>query len=233
MLSTSPGGSSEDYTSGYLKAAGSGVVARALGPLLDANTRYVVSDFNQEMLDRAIRKQAIDNRIVWQQADALKLPFEAESFDTVFCQFGVFPDRIAGYRQALKVLKPGGRFIFSVWDCIEDNDFARIVTETVAEIFPKDPPMFLNRTPHGYYDLAMIEGDLHSAGFSAVQVETLTRTSTAPSPRHPAIAYCQGTPLRNEIEALKAESLNNVTISVAEHIAKIFGAGSVSSNKHM
>jgi ubiquinone/menaquinone biosynthesis C-methylase UbiE len=211
-------------------AAGSGVVTRALSPLLDANTRYVVSDLNQEMLNRAIRRQGSDNRIVWQQADALKLPFEAESFDTVFCQFGVmfFPDRIAGYRQALSVLRPGGRFLFSVWDRIEDNDFASVVTDTVAEIFPNDPPMFLCRTPHGYYDIAMIEADLHSAGFSTVQVETLTRTSTAPSPRHPAIGYCQGTPLRNEIETRKAGSLDKVTNSANVRLAKIYGDRSVS-----
>jgi ubiquinone/menaquinone biosynthesis C-methylase UbiE len=211
-------------------AAGSGVVPRALGPLLDANTRYVVSDLNQPMLDRAIRRHAPDNTIVWQQADALALPFEDKSFDTVCCQFGVmfFPDRIAGYRQSLRVLRPGGRFLFSVWDRIEHNDFARVVTEAAAEIFPNDPPMFLSRTPHGYSDIAMIERDLRSAGFSMVQIETSTRTSTAPSPCHAAIAYCQGTPLRNEIESREPGALDKVTSHAAEQLAKIYGNAEVS-----
>lgn len=54
----------------------------------------VVSNLNQEMLNRAIGRHT-DNHTVWQQADALKLPFEAEA---VFCGFGVmfFTDRIAG-----------------------------------------------------------------------------------------------------------------------------------------
>ena len=125
-------------------AAGSGVVPRALAPLLDANTRYVVTDLNQPMLDRAMARQAADPRIVWQQVDALKLPFEDESFDAVCCQFGAmfFPDRVAGYREARRVLRPGGRFFFNVWDSIEHNDFARVVTEAAGNIFPRDPPCF-------------------------------------------------------------------------------------------
>ena len=93
-------------------AAGSGVVPRALAPLLDINARYVITDLNQPMLDRAIARQPPDARIVWQQADAMKLPFEIESFDAVCCQFGVmfFPDRVAGYREALRVLKPAATF---------------------------------------------------------------------------------------------------------------------------
>jgi SAM-dependent methyltransferase len=103
------------------------------------SARYTVSDLNQPMLDRAASRQGADDRIVWRQADALQLPFEDDSFDAVCCQFGVmfFPDRIAGYREALRVLKPGGHFLFNVWDRIEHNDFARIVTETAGHHFPQ------------------------------------------------------------------------------------------------
>lgn len=211
-------------------AAGSGVVPRTLAPVLDPNARYIVTDLNQPMLDRAIARQAHDPRIQWQQADALKLPFEDEIFDVVCCQFGVmfFPDRVAGYREALRVLRPGGSFFFNVWDRIEENDFARVVTEVAGKVFPTDPPLFLARTPHGYHDVDTIEADLRSAGFSAVRIETLAQTSVAPSPRHPAIAYCQGTPLRNEIVARDATALETVTTSASEEIARVYGDGAVS-----
>jgi SAM-dependent methyltransferase len=181
------------------------------------------------MLDRAAPRQPKDARIVWRQADALALPFEDKSFDVVCCQFGAmfFPDRVAGYREARRVLKPGGRFIFNVWDRIEDNDFSLLVTEAAIEIFPKDPPLFLRRTPHGYHDKAKIEADVRTAGFSSVEITTLTKEAHAPSPRHPSIGFAQGCPLRNDIEARDPSKLDAVTDLGAELIARKHGRGAV------
>jgi len=132
-------------------AAGTGVVTRALAPKLSAGASYVVTDLNQPMLDYAASRQPPDTSIQWRQADALALPFENAAFDLVCCQFGAmfFPDRIAGYCEAKRVLKPGGHFLLSVWDRIEDNVFADDVTNALAELFPNDPPRFMARTPHG------------------------------------------------------------------------------------
>jgi ubiquinone/menaquinone biosynthesis C-methylase UbiE len=211
-------------------AAGSGVVTRALAPLLDNSARYLVSDLNQPMHERAASRQDADERIAWQQADALDLRFQDHSFDAVCCQFGAmfFPDRIAGYRETLRVLKPGGRFLFNVWDRIEENDFARIVTDAAGTVFPSDPPRFLARTPHGYHDVAQIEAELRAAGFLAIEIVTLEERSSAASARDPAIAYCQGTPLRNEIEARDPNALETVTERAAKAIAKAYGDGPVS-----
>ena len=211
-------------------AAGTGVVARALAPLLNQRAQYVVSDLNQPMLDRAASRQGPDRRIVWRQADALNLPFEDNSFDTVLCQFGAmfFPDRIAGYREARRVLKRGGWFLFNVWDRIEDNEFAQVVTEAVGDIFPSDPPRFLARTPHGYHDVERIEVDVRAAGFSEIELVTVQKRSEAQNPGLPAIAYCQGTPLRGEIEARHPARLEEATARAAEAIAEAFGKGAVS-----
>ena len=102
-------------------AAGTGVVTRALAPKLAESARYVVTDLNQPMLDYAAKKQPADKPIEWRQADALNLPFADGSFDAVCCQFGVmfFPDRVAGYKQARRMLKPGGSLLFNAWDRIE------------------------------------------------------------------------------------------------------------------
>src|SRR5690349_6605571 len=184
-------------------AAGTGVVTRALAPKLSPHARYVVTDLNQSMLDFAASRQVPDSRITWRQADALALPFDDAAFDLVCCQFGAmfFPDRTSGYREAKRVLKPGGRFLFNVWDHIEENIFADDVTNALASIFPNDPPRFLARTPHGYHDTALIRSELEEAGFSGVVIETRAEQSPASSPRIPAVAYCQGTVLRTEIEA--------------------------------
>ncbi len=210
-------------------AAGSGAVTRALAPLLHASARYVVTDLNQPMLDYAASRQAADARITWQQADALALPFEDGHFDAVLCQFGAmfFPDRVAGYAEARRVLKPGGRLVFAVWDRIEDNAFAHEVTQALAGMFPADPPMFLARTPHGYHDTALIREDVRRAGFSAITIETRERQSHALSARDVAFAYCQGTPLRNEIEARDAGLLALATERAAQAIAERHGDGPV------
>jgi ubiquinone/menaquinone biosynthesis C-methylase UbiE len=210
-------------------AAGSGVVTRALAPKLDANARYVVTDLNQPMLDYAATRQEADSRIEWRQADALDLPFEDASFDVVCCQFGAmfFPDRVTGYVEARRVLKPGGRFIFSVWDRIEDNAFADEVTNAVAAVFPRDPPRFLARTPHGYHDIALIREELSRAGFVDIAIETREKVSRAPLARDAATAFCQGTPLRNEIEARDASLLQFATDRAAQAIASHYGEGPV------
>ena len=210
-------------------AAGSGVVTRALAPLLAADARYAVTDLNQPILDRAAARQGEDRRIGWQQADALALPYADGEFDVVCCQFGVmfFPDRVAGYREALRVLKPGGVFVFNAWDRIGENVFADTVTRAVATIFPDDPPVFLARTPHGYHDTAVIRRDVEAAGFAAVAIETVAEISEAPSHRDPAIAYCQGTPLRNEIEQRDAARLAEVTDIAAAAVRAAYGDGPV------
>ena len=210
-------------------AAGSGVVTRSLAPKLRVGARYVVTDLNQPMLDYAATRQGADNRIEWRQADALDLPFEDASFEVVCCQFGAmfFPDRVVGYAEARRMLRPGGRFVFSVWDRIEENAFADDVTNAVATVFPHDPPRFLARTPHGYHDIALIRDDLRRAGFADIEIETREKVSCAPSARAAAAAYCLGTPLRNEIEARDAGLLQLAVDRATEAIASRHGEGAV------
>jgi ubiquinone/menaquinone biosynthesis C-methylase UbiE len=212
-------------------AAGTGVVARALAPKLSPGASYVVTDLNQPMLDYAASRQSTDTRINWRQADALALPFENAAFDLVCCQFGAmfFPDRSAAYREAKRVLRSGGHFLFNVWDRIEENVFADDVTNALAKIFPNDPPRFLARTPHGYHDTALIRSELEKAGFSRVLIETRAEQSRASSPRLPAVAYCQGTVLRNEIEARAPGKLEAATDYAASAIADRHGSGEVAA----
>lgn len=210
-------------------AAGTGVLTRAMLACLPAGTRIVATDLNQPMLDRAAARQSGDGRVTWKQADALALPFADQSFDAVACQFGAmfFPDKVAGYSEARRVLRPGGHFLFNVWDRISDNEFADVVTDALATVFPDDPPRFMARTPHGYHDAGRIRQELEAAGFADISIETVEHQSKAPSPRDAAFAYCQGTPLRNEIETRDPAGLEGATQQATEALARRFGAGAI------
>lgn len=210
-------------------AAGTGAVTRAVAALLPAGVHYVATDLNEPMLAVAKQRQGEDPRMSWRQADALTLPFEDSAFDVVCCQFGAmfFPDRSKGYAEAKRVLKPDGTYLFSVWDRIEDNVFADDATTTLGKMFPDNPPLFMARTPHGYHDKAVIKADLERAGFKDISIETLTAMSGGPTPEYVATAYCQGTPLRGEIEARDASKLQAATDAVAQAIRKRHGSGPV------
>jgi ubiquinone/menaquinone biosynthesis C-methylase UbiE len=209
-------------------AAGSGVLTRAIAARLPASAHIVATDLNQPMLDHAMARLS-DDRIEWKQADALALPFADESFGIVVCQFGVmfFPDKVQGYKEARRVLQRGGRFFFNVWDGISENEFADVITQALADIFPHDPPRFMARTPHGYHDVERIRQALNTAAFSDISVAVVDGKSKASSPRDAAIAYCQGTPLRNEIEARDAALLERATQYAADALAQRFGSGAI------
>jgi len=201
-------------------AAGTGVLTRELAARLAPGTHLVATDLNESMLAVA-QAQETARKVDWRQADAMALPFADASFDAVVCQFGVmfFPDKVHAFAEMRRVLRPGGTLWFSVWDRIEANEFAQVVSETVGAMFPDDPPRFLERLPHGYCSTEVIA---EPAAF-----ETVTAVSRAATPGIAALAYCQGTPLRGEIEARDPQGLQTATAAAAEAIAARFGTGAV------
>lgn len=210
-------------------AAGTGVVTRQLATMLPSDASIIATDLNQPMLDQAAAI-GTSRPVEWRQADAMQLPFPDQAFDVVVCQFGAmfFPDKGVAFNEARRVLRPGGRFLFNVWDRIEQNDFAELVTSSLETLFPTSPPQFLARIPHGYHDPAVIAQDLARGGFTRSSEATmLSARSRAQSARIPALAYCQGTPLRGEIEARDASRLAEATDVAANAISNRFGPGPV------
>ena len=210
-------------------AAGTGVLTRRMAAVLPESVSIVATDLNQPMVDLA-SAIGTNRPVEWRQADAMRLPFPDGLFDAVVCQFGVmfFPEKSTAFSEARRVLRSGGVLIFNVWDRIEENEFADTVTTALESLFPKDPPRFLARTPHGYCDPLTIERDLANGGFTASpRISTVAARSRAESSRVPAIAYCQGTPLRNEIEERDASRLGEATDLAAEAIARRFGQTAV------
>jgi SAM-dependent methyltransferase len=212
-------------------AAGTGVVTRAMAARLPADVSIVATDLNQAMLDQAAAV-GTSRPVTWQQADALRLPFDAGQFDAVVCQFGAmfFPDKGQAFAEVRRVLRPGGVFLFNVWDRLATNELAAAVTGALGSVFPQDPPRFMDRIPHGYYDPTTIARDLVAGGFTAApRIETVPARGRAASARIAAVAYCQGTPMRNEIEARDAGRLEAATDAAEEAVARQFGRGPIDS----
>jgi ubiquinone/menaquinone biosynthesis C-methylase UbiE len=209
-------------------AAGTGIVTRALDRSLPASVEIVATDLNQAMLDQAAARTG-SARIAWWQADAQSLPFGDDAFDIVLCQFGVmfFPDKRKAFAEARRVLKPGGRYLFSVWDRLEENEVAKPVADAMAAFFPKDPPQFLQRMPYGFYDPEPIRREMAAAGFASVKSETVAKRAQAESARDPAIGFCQGSPLRFEIEARDLARVVEATEAAARTVAARLGDGPI------
>ncbi len=208
-------------------AAGTGIVSRAIARQLP-EAAILATDLNQPMLDEAVGLTKAMN-ITYGLADAQALPFDDGAFDAAVCQFGVmfFPDKPVAFAAARRVLKPGGHYLFNVWDRIEDNEFTHLGVETLARLFPDSPPRFMARTPHGFHDKTVIARLLSEAGFSQIEIETLGKTSRASSAREAAIGLCQGTPMRGEIEALGPGQLERATDAVATALAARFGQNAI------
>jgi SAM-dependent methyltransferase len=210
-------------------AAGTGVVTRRLAAALPATTAITATDLNQPMIDQAAAVGTA-RPVQWRQADAMKLPFADASFDCVVCQFGVMflPDKPAALAEARRVLRPGGLLVFNVWDEIARNEVAEAVTAALAVVFAQDPPRFLPRTPYGYHDRDAIARDVVAGGFaSRATIDTVPQRSRARSARDAAAAFCQGTPLRGEIEARGATRLEEATDAAAAEVARRWGNGAI------
>ena len=210
-------------------AAGTGVLTRALAARLPESASITATDLNQAMLDKAA-SVGTSRPVEWRQANALDLPFDDGEFDAVVCEFGVmfFPDKPKAFAEARRVLRADGVLLFSVWDRIEENEFADVITNALTSIFPDDPPQFLRRTPHGYFDQNSIARDLRRGGFSSAPTcTTIAERSRADTATAPSIAYCQGTPLRAEIEMRGPGRLEELTERAANALRERFGRGPV------
>ena len=211
-------------------ACGTGAVTRHLQARLPEDSRLTVTDLAPPMVEHVRRVVGDHPNIEYRQADATDLPFPNDLFDAVICQFSLmlFPDKVKGMREAARVLKPGGRFVFNVWDKLERNGFSKAVHEAVARIFPDDPPRFLE-VPYSYHDLSAIVGDLQQAEFGTIEIVVQPRESKASDPRQVAMGLVAGSPLANQVAERGSLSLEDATAAVADAISQKFGSGPISA----
>ena len=211
-------------------AAGTGIVTRAMARTLPAAVAMTATDLNPAMLIQAKSHAGLE-RIQWQEADALSLPFADQQFDYIVCQFGVmfFPDKVAGFREALRVLRSGGRFLFSVWGDRFPSTVSDVVVTVVGRFLSRDPESLVSPP---YNDVARVQADLAAAGFTSITAEDVIRSAHSGSPREAAISQCHGGLVRAAIDAQMPDRLDEITEAAAAAIAARFGSGSIASPLH-
>jgi SAM-dependent methyltransferase len=208
-------------------AAGTGVVTEALSRTLPSDVVITATDLNLPMIERGKARPGME-RVVWQQADAMKLPFSDADFDLIVCQFGVmfFPDQQASFKESFRVLAPGGTYLFVLWD-----DWATMANSpnwtaalAVGDMLGRDPHTLLNP---GYFDEPTIRADLEVVGFRNVSIDRIARPSRAASARDAAVIMVQGSLLRTAIEAADPSRLGEATDAVERIMRTRFGEGPI------
>ena len=206
-------------------AAGTGIVSRHLRDELPPACSLLVSDLNPPMLEVARQKFQTDENVRFEALDATDLPFEDASFDALACQFGVmfFPDKTASYKEALRVLRPGGSYIFNVWGTWEQNPFARIAFDSASTFFPADDPPVFYRVPFSYNDVSAIESAITEAGFDSVTTRSMPLQKDLPSAQDFGRGLVYGNPLIDEI-ADRAGDPEQVCAAVGKALQEELGS---------
>ena len=205
-------------------ACGSGIVTRHMRNTLAPAVRIVATDLNPGMLGFARQKFAPEENIEWKEADASALPFPDTAFDAVVCQFGLMfvPDKEAAMRESFRVLKPGGFFLFSVWNAIEHHPVAEVTHQTIGSFFDNDPPDFYE-LPFSFHDAAAIRKLLEDAGFTDIESSIVTMPCRSNSAAELAIGLVRGNPVSIAIEE-RGGDIDKVISTVAQKVADKFGS---------
>lgn len=183
-------------------AAGTGLVTRAVLAQIPSIGSYIATDLNPAALDVARGKIGDQGNISVEVADAQALGYANERFDMVLCQFGVmlFPDKRKAYAEARRVLKPGGRYLFSVWDSVSRNPFAGVLVRTIQYLFGADPPAYFH-VPYGYHDTDVIHNALQDHGFGDIEMMVFHTVSPIPDPQAFATGFVHRPDFAAEVAA--------------------------------
>lgn len=148
----------------------------------------------------------LSDRVRFQQGDALAMPFADESFDIAWTQHVVMNirDRLGLYREAFRILKPGGRLLF--FDILKGNGLE-----------PDFPLPWANDQSISFlYNAEETKGFLSAAGFQELKWEDVTdsivsamRNQSAPPGRSPlTLAIVLGEDMRAKIAAVGRSAMD-------------------------
>jgi ubiquinone/menaquinone biosynthesis C-methylase UbiE len=204
-------------------ACGTGLVTAQLSKRFSSSTKIIATDLNPDMI--AIGKSNLtDSRIEWQVADMMQLPFDDNSFDAVVCQFGVMfvPDKLKAFKEAFRVLKKGGTFIFNTWDEIKNVEAFSIGNKVIQEFFNHNAPAFF-KVPFSMYDPDELRQLMVSSGFSNIHVELVKKIGKAETSLHAAKGIIEGNPIYKEIMEINPNAIGILEEKISQQLHETFG----------
>ena len=205
-------------------ACGTGILTRVLRTHLPSKVKLIATDLNEPMFRQAAAKFGKNERVRWLEADACDLPFADRKFDAVVCQFGLMfvPDKAQAAREAYRVLKPDGIFLFNAWDAMRHNKLGELAHRTIASYFEKDPPTFY-QIPFSYHNRAEIRRILKQAWFREIKTEVIAKIGKANRAEDVARGLVEGNPVAVTIAKRDPSLLPTITRAVTSAITRRFG----------
>lgn len=210
--------------------ADTGVLTQAIASAISAATAIIATDPDPEMIQHARGKPGM-SRVTWHRANPEALHYKPETFGIVTCLFGMtgVSNQALAYREARRMLKFAGRFVFCMPGTLRHTPVAECVQETLEGLFPNNPPRYLRDTLHGHGNIDAVDENLTAAGFTDAIYTTLDLPYHADSAHAAAQGYCLGTLARLEIEQRAPEEGERVLNSVTEALTGRFGDGPVAA----
>ncbi|WP_394773877.1 class I SAM-dependent methyltransferase [Flavobacterium sp.] len=193
------------------------------------NAQITATDINPAMLNLA--KDIVKNQknVTWEVADAMSLPFDDEYFDCITAQFGVmfYQDKIKAHKEAFRVLKKGGTYIFNSWNKMEENHVIHLVKKLMEEYFPIDPPSFYN-VPFSYFEPATITSDLEEGGFHDIKTSLVKVNGYSKDSHSAATGLLEGTPIYGSIIEKDEDILPEIINKLSGKLADLYGKENLS-----
>lgn len=147
----------------------------------------VAVDFSQGMIDYFITKISEKGlqRIRAVTMDGQALEIEDNSYDAVFSVFGLcfFPDRIAGFRELYRVLKPGGLGAVVNWCALEHSEFLRVIVSAIRKTLPNWQTSSTSPPALSLADPDVLRSEMHLGGFSKINLFTVRHLWTFSKPQ--------------------------------------------------
>lgn len=209
-------------------SCGTGRLTKHLLNVLTPDGLLLATDINPAMLEVAKQKVRADDRLSWECADAIALPYEAGKFDSVVGQFGVmfYKNKPKSYQEVFRVLKKGGVYIFNTWNSMANNPIIEEVTVALDDYFGNDAPDFYN-VPFSYYDPKDIKSDMAESGFSKIDISVVKVNGFSDTAANAAKGLLQGTPVYSGIIERNKDVLPDLMVALEERLTKKYGASNL------